>query len=282
MPRLGAHMSIAGSYDQAFYRGQQVGCEAIQVFTKQPNRWAAKAITPEEAAAFLKAQEETGITPVIAHDAYLINLASPEDELWEKSVDAFQIEIERASTLGIPYLVTHAGAHKGSGEEAGLQRIVEALDLVCERTPQAQVMILLETTAGQGGYLCYRFEHIAWLIANARRPERLGVCFDTCHVFAAGYDLRTPESYADTMRRFDETIGLERLKAFHLNDCLKGLGSRVDRHAHIGQGQLGLEAFRSLVNDPRFQDHPMVLETQKGPEMEEDRMNLATLRGLLQ
>jgi len=281
MPKLGAHMSIAGSYDQAFYRGRQVGCEAIQVFTKQPNRWAAKAIAPAEAAAFLKAQEETGIGPVIAHDAYLINLASPEEALWVQSVDAFQVEIERADVLGIPYLVTHAGAHKGSGEEAGLRRIVEALDLVCARTPEARVTILLETTAGQGGYLCYRFEHLAWIIAHARCPGRLGVCFDTCHAFAAGYDLRTPETYAATMRHFDETVGLERLKAFHLNDALKGLGSRVDRHAHIGQGELGLAAFRSLLNDPRFRDHPMVLETHKGPEMEEDRMNLATLRGLM-
>lgn len=282
MPKLGAHMSIAGSYDQAFYRGQQVGCEAIQIFTKQPNRWAARPITPEESAAFLKAQEETGIGPVIAHDAYLINLASPEDELWNKSVDAFQVEIERADALGVPYLVTHAGAHKGSGEEAGLRRIVESLDLVCERTPAAQVTILLETTAGQGGYLCYRFEHIAWLIARARCPDRLGVCFDTCHVFAAGYELRTPEGYAETMRHFDEAIGLGRLKAFHLNDAVKELGSRVDRHAHIGQGQLGLEPFRFLLNDPRFRDHPMVLETPKGPEMEEDRMNLAVLRGLME
>lgn len=281
MPKLGAHMSIAGGYFQAFHRGQQVGCEAIQVFTKQPNRWAARPITEEEAAAFLKAQEETGIAPVIAHDAYLINLASPEEGLWKKSLDAFQVEIERADTLGIPYLVTHAGAHKGTGEEAGLQRIVEALDLVCERTPEAQVMILLETTAGQGTYLCYRFEHIAWLLDHARCPDRLGVCFDTCHAFAAGYDLRTPEAYAETMAQFKEIIGLEHLKAFHLNDCRKGLGSRVDRHAHIGEGELGLEAFRALVNDPRFQDHPMVLETPKGPEMEEDRMNLAVLRGLM-
>ncbi len=282
MPRLGAHMSIAGSYDQALYRGREVGCEAIQIFTKQPNRWAARPITAQEVASFRGAREETGIAPVIAHDAYLINLASPEEGLWKQSVDAFTIEVERAQALELPYLVTHAGAHKGSGEEAGLARIVEALDLVCERTPRAAVTILLETTAGQGGYLCYRFEHIAWIINHVRCPERLGVCFDTCHAFAAGYELRTAESYAATMRQFDQVIGIGRLKAFHLNDCLKGLGSRVDRHAHIGQGQLGLEPFRFLLNDPRFRDHPMVLETPKGPEMQEDRQNLATLRGLLQ
>ncbi len=274
-------MSIAGGPAQALYRGQQVGCETVQVFTKQPNRWAARPFTADEVVAFLKAEEETGIAPVIAHDAYLINLASPEDTLWNQSVEAFQVEIERADALRLPYLVTHAGAHRGAGEEAGLQRIVQALDLVCERTPQAQVTILLETTAGQGGYLCYRFEHIAWLIAHARCPERLAVCFDTCHAFTAGYELRTAEGYAETMRHFDETIGLDRLRVFHLNDSLKGLGSRVDRHAHIGQGQLGLEPFRLLLNDPRFRDRPMVLETPKGPEMEEDRQNLAVLRALL-
>jgi deoxyribonuclease-4 len=281
MPKLGAHMSIAGSFDQALYRGQQVGCAAVQIFTKQPNRWAARPIAPAEVAAFLKAKDETAISPVWAHDAYLINLASPEEALWNQSVNAFQVEVERAQALGLPYLVTHAGAHRGAGEDAGLQRIVQSLDLVCERTPDAQVMVLLETTAGQGGSLCYRFEHLAWIIAHARCPDRLGVCFDTCHVFAAGYELRTPEGYAETMRQFDALVGIERLKAFHLNDCLKGLGSRVDRHAHIGQGQLGLEPFRFLLNDPRFRDHPMVLETPKGPEMEEDRRNLAVLRGLM-
>ena len=281
MPLLGAHMSIAGSVGQAVYRGQQVGCQVVQIFTKQPNRWAARPLAAEEIAAFQRAREETGIATVFAHDAYLINLASPDAVLWEQSVDSFQMEVERAAALQLPFLVTHAGAHRGSGEEAGLQRIVEALDRVCERTPQAGVTILLETTAGQGGYLCYRFEHLAWIIAQARCPERLGVCFDTCHVFAAGYELRTPAAYAETMQRFDQIVGLDRIRAFHLNDCLKGLGSRVDRHTHIGQGQLGLEAFRSLLNDPRFGDRPMVLETPKGPEMEEDRQNLAVLRGLM-
>ncbi len=282
MPRLGAHMSIAGGVEQALLRGKEVGCEAVQLFTKAPNRWHARAFKPAEVARFVRVQEEVGIAPVFAHDAYLINLASPDNALWERSVDAFVEEVERCHLLGLPYLVTHAGSHKESGEGAGLQRIVEALDLVCERTPEAQVQILLETTAGQGSALCYRFEHLAWIIERAACPERLGVCFDTCHVFAAGYDLRTPEGYAETMAQLDALVGLERVKAFHLNDALKGVGSRVDRHTHIGQGTLGLEPFRMLLNDPRFREHPMVLETPKGPEMEEDRQNLAVLRRLLE
>lgn len=279
MPYLGAHMSIAGRVDQALYRGREVGCEAVQIFTKQPNRWAAKPLSEEEIAAFRTAWKETGIGPVLAHDAYLINLASPEAALWEQSAQAFQVELERCRALGLPWLVTHAGAHRGAGEEEGLKRIVEALDRVCAAVPE--VLVLLETTAGQGGYLCYRFEHLAYIRQHAACPERLGVCFDTCHVFAAGYELRTPEGYAATMRHLDEVVGLEHVKAFHLNDALKGLGSRVDRHTHIGQGQLGLEPFRLLLNDPRFANHPMVLETPKGPEMEEDRVNLAVLRSLL-
>ena len=280
MPRLGAHMSIAGSVDQALLRGQQIGCQAIQIFTKQPNRWAAKPLSPEEIARFQETRRATGIAPIIAHDAYLINLASPDPGLWQQSVQAFLTELERCQALELPYLVTHAGAHKGAGEQEGLKRIVQALDIVCERL--AQVAILLETTAGQGGSLCYDFAHIAWIIEQSHFPERLGVCFDTCHVFAAGYELRTREGYEETFRRLDAAVGLERVRAFHLNDSKKGWGSRVDRHAHIGQGQLGLEPFRFLLNDPRFRDHPMVLETPKGPEMEEDRMNLDILRGLLE
>ena len=218
MPYLGAHMSIAGRVDQALYRGQSVGCEAVQIFTKQPNRWAAKPLSEEEIAAFHVAWKETGIGPVFAHDAYLINLASPEKALWEQSVQSFQMELERCRALSLPWLVTHAGAHRGAGEEEGLKRIVEALDRVCAAVPE--VMVLLETTAGQGGYLCYRFEHLAYIREHAACPERLGVCFDTCHVFAAGYELRTPEGYAATMRHLDETVGLQHVKAFHLNDSL--------------------------------------------------------------
>jgi deoxyribonuclease-4 len=269
MPYLGAHMSIAGGVEQALLRGQQLGCEAVQIFTKQPNRWAAKPLTPEEIELFAQTWRKSGIGPVWAHDAYLINLASPEEGLWEQSVQSFEQELERARALGLPYLVTHAGAHRGAGEEEGLRRIVQALDRVLAAVPE--VMVLLETTAGQGGTLCYRLRH----------PERLGVCFDTCHAFVAGYELRTREGFEGTFQELDRVIGLERVKVFHLNDAKKGLGSRVDRHTHIGQGLLGLEPFRWLLNDPRFREHPMVLETPKGPEMEEDRQNLAVLRSLL-
>lgn len=281
MPRLGAHMSIAGGVDKALWRGQQVGCETVQIFTKSPNRWAAKPLDPADVQRFRAARRETGIEPVWAHDAYLINLAAPEEPLWRRSLEAFVDEVERCQILGLPYLVTHAGAHKGSGEDVGLARIVEALDIACRRTTGSPVQILLETTAGQGSYLGYRFEHLAWIIEHAACPERLGVCFDTCHAFAAGYELRTPEGYEETWAQFDALVGLERLKVFHLNDALKELGSRVDRHTHIGEGELGLAAFGMLLNDPRFCDHPMVLETPKGPDMEEDRRNLALLRGLL-
>ncbi len=280
MPYLGAHMSISGGVDQALVRGREVGCQAVQIFTKAPNRWAAKPLSPEEVARFQEARQRSDLFSVFAHDAYLINLASPDQALWERSVAAFQDEVERCRILELPYLVTHAGAHMGAGEEEGLRRIVEALDVVCAQSGGPEVMILLETTAGQGSYLCYRFEHIAWILERAACPERLGVCFDTCHVFAAGYELRTPQGYEETMEQLATIVGLERVEVFHLNDCLKGLGSRVDRHTHIGQGELGLSPFRLLLNDARFRHHPMVLETPKGPEMEEDRQNLAVLRGL--
>lgn len=281
MPRLGAHMSIAGGLDRALQRGLQVGCEAVQIFTRSPNRWAAKPLAPEAIARFLQVRRESGIDPVFAHDIYLVNLASPDPAMRRRSVEAFTEEINRCRLLGLPYLVTHAGSHMGSGEEEGLRRIAEALDAVFDATAAAPVLVLMETTAGQGDSLCYRFEHFAWIIENVERPERLGVCFDTCHVFAAGYDLRTAGAYRQTMQELAALVGLERVRVFHLNDSQGELGSRVDRHAHIGQGQMGLEPFRFLLNDPRFADRPMVLETPKGPDMEKDRHNLAVLRTLL-
>lgn len=281
MPYLGAHMSIAGGLEQALWRGEQVGCETIQLFTKSPNRWTSEPLSPQEVSRFQQARRDGAISPVVAHDAYLINLASPDPSLWQRSVEAFREEVERCRLLRLPYLVTHVGSHKGSGEEVGLRRIVEALDRVCSGTAGTEVMILLETTAGQGDSIGHRFEQLGWIIQHAACPDRLGICFDTCHVFAAGYELRTPQGYDKTFQQFDEAIGLERLKVFHLNDSRRGLGSQVDRHAHIGQGELGKEAFRLLLNDARFRGHPMLLETPKGPDMEEDRRNLAVLRSLL-
>ncbi|MBC7258601.1 MAG: deoxyribonuclease IV [Chloroflexi bacterium] len=281
MPRLGAHMSIAGGVDRAIQRGHSIGCEAIQIFTKSNNQWRAAPLTDETLERFHANRRATGIAPIVGHDAYLINLASPNPELWRKSVDAFVDEMERAGRMGLPYLVTHPGAHTGAGEEAGLRRVAQALDEIHERTAHVPTRILLETTAGAGSTLGGSFEQLAEIIAQTRHPERIGVCFDTCHAFAAGYDLRTPEAYAATFDAFDRILGLHRLRVFHLNDSKRELGSRADRHEHIGQGFLGLEAFRLLVNDPRFADRPMILETPKGPDMAEDVENLRVLRALM-
>jgi deoxyribonuclease IV len=284
---FGAHMSIAGGLHHAFARGQQSGCDTIQVFTKNASQWAAKPLLETDVGAFCTAWGGCSIKPVLAHDSYLINMGTPADELWAKSRDAFRHELERTDMLGIEYLVTHAGAHMGGGVESGIRRIAQAVnEIQRERSANRAdgspaTMILFETTAGQGSGLCYRFDEMARLFELLDEPERVGVCFDTCHVFAAGYDMRTPETYAATMAEFDQLLGLDKLCAFHLNDSLKDVGCRVDRHAHIGQGYLGLSFFHLLVNDPRFADRPMILETNKGEEMVEDMENLAVLRALV-
>nr|WP_245527904.1 deoxyribonuclease IV [Ammonifex degensii] len=274
-------MSIAGGVDKAVWRGHSIGCETIQIFTKNTNQWYARPLSPAEVERFRQAQEETGVSPVFAHTSYLINLGSPQEELWRKSIESFVGEIERCHLLGLPFIVVHPGAHMGEGEAEGLKRIARGLDEVLERTAHTRVKILLETTAGQGTQLGYRFEHLAWLIGESRCPQRLGVCFDTCHAFAAGYDLRTPEAFAATWEEFERVIGIDRLEAVHLNDSRGTLGSRLDRHEHIGKGEIGLEGFRLLLSDPRFQHLPMVLETPKGPDLKEDVMNLSTLRSLM-
>jgi deoxyribonuclease-4 len=283
MSLFGAHMSIAGGYHQALLAAQRYDCEVVQLFTKNANQWQAKEITIDEVRAFEQTLLQTRVRYVLAHDSYLINLASPDESLYRRSLAAFLQELERAERLGLTYLVTHPGAHVGSGKEAGLSRVAGALDEVHRRCPGYRVQVLLETTAGQGTCLGFSFQHLARILDAVKQPERLGVCLDTCHVFAAGYRLAPHAQYLATMREFDRVIGLERLRAFHLNDSLKPLGSRIDRHAHIGRGCLGLEPFRSLVNDRRFRDRPMVLETPKENEAEEDldAINLATLRGLI-
>ncbi len=282
MPKLGAHMSIAGGVDRAIERGHSIGCEAIQIFTKSSNQWRAAPLSDDVVERFHANRRETGIGPVVGHDTYLINLASPDPALWQKSVDAFVVEMERAQRMRLPYLVTHPGSHTGSGEEAGIRRVAEALDEIHARTPHVETMILMEITAGQGTSLGCTFEQLAEMIGLARRSERLGICFDTNHAFAAGYDFRTPETYAATFEAFDRILGLHRLRVFHLNDSKRDLGSRVDRHEHIGKGFIGLEAFRLLLNDPRFADRPMILETPKGPDLAEDVENLRVLRSLLE
>lgn len=277
---LGAHMSVAGGLHQAFMRAEAAGCTALQIFSKNERQWQAKPLTDEAIEQFKAEQERTGIGPVIVHDSYLINLASPKDDLWEKSITAFAHELERCEQLGIPYLVTHPGAHTGAGLEAGMQRNVEAINHLFAEGVGGSTMVLLEATAGQGTVLGGRFEELAWLLEHITVPERVGVCVDTCHIFAAGYDFRTPEGYAMVFDRLVELIGLDRIKAFHLNDSKGTLGSHLDRHTAIGDGEIGLDGFRLLLNDTRFAGLPMVLETPKGPNETEDRRNLATLRSL--
>lgn len=282
MLEFGAHMSISGGCDLAIGRAAAFGMTACQIFTKNDRQWVAKPLDPGVVERFKEQQESTGVRHLVAHDSYLINLASPDNAMWEKSRVAFREELDRCDLLGVPFLVTHPGAHVGSGEEAGIRRVSEGINRIHAERPNGSTTILLETTAGQGTTLGRTFEELAAIIAGVEDKGRVGVCFDTCHAFAAGYDLRDADSYRATMEEFDRVLGLELLKAFHLNDSRKGLGSRVDRHAAIGEGELGLEAFRSLVNDARFAGLPGVLETDKGPDGEADRRNLATLRGLVQ
>ncbi len=274
-------MSIGGGVDTAFDRGEQVGCDAMQIFTKNSNQWVAAPLAEKTIARYHQRQTETGITPVVAHSSYLLNLGTPDDALWHKSIDALVVELERCDQLAIGHLVIHPGSHMESGEEAGIARIVAALDIVHDRLPDARVKITLETTAGQGTNLGYRFEHLAAMIAGVKAGDRLAVCFDTCHVLAAGYDFRTPTGYTEVFRQFDNVIGLDRLAVFHFNDSQKDAGSRRDRHEAIGDGFVGLEGFRLILNDPRFAEIPMLLETPKSEDMHEDKENLARLRALI-
>jgi len=276
-------MSIAGGVCQALHAAALLDMETVQLFTKNNNQWAGKAFTPEEPGEFRKLLRKSKLKFATAHTSYLINLASPDPVLWRKSVEAFVDEMNRAEVLGLSYLVTHPGAHVGAGEEAGLANVVRAVDEIHERCPGFRVKILLELTAGQGSCLGHRFEHLAAIIHGVREKKRLGVCFDTCHVFAAGYPLSTESEYQATFAEFDRVIGIKRLKLFHVNDSKKLFASRVDRHEHIGKGFLGIEPFRMLVNDPHFQKTPMILETPKHDEdgSEMDPVNLATLRCLL-
>ena len=274
-------MSISGGVDTAFDRGAQIGCDAMQIFTKNNNQWRAAPLKEEVVERYHRRQAETGITPVVAHASYLLNLATPDDELWRKSIDALLVELERCEVLDIPYLIIHPGSHMESGEEAGIARIAEALNVTHERLPDAQVKITLETTAGQGTNLGYRFEQLAAMIEGTEARDRLTVCYDTCHTLAAGYDFRTPDGYAEVFKQFDDIIGLDRLTVFHFNDSKKDMGSRRDRHAHIGEGEVGLGGFRYILNDPRFQEIPMLLETPKSKDMHEDVENLARLRALI-
>ncbi len=279
---LGAHMSIAGGLDLAPLRGQEVGCRAIQLFTKSSNQWRARPLPREEIERYRANLQAAGIAHTVAHDSYLINLASTDPSLHQRSMTAFQEELERAEALGIPYLVTHPGAHVGAGEETGLRQVANSIRGLLKRTKGYRAQVVLETTAGQGTSLGHRFDQIAAILDQIGLPERTGVCLDTCHVFAAGYDIKTPQGYADVLGAFDQIVGISHLKVIHLNDSKKELGCRVDRHEHIGEGAIGLEAFRCLLTDPRLRGLPMILETPKDNDfIAADRRNLETLRRLV-
>ena len=274
-------MSIAGGLPRAVERGASIGCDAIQIFLKNNMQWTGRPLADEEAHQFRLRQSEIGGEVAFAHSSYLINLGTRVERLRARSVVALTDEVQRASRLGVPFIVVHPGAHMGAGETAGLQRVAQSLGEVLTATPDSRVRIALETTAGQGTCLGHRFEHLAGIIQLVGDAPRLAVCVDTCHIFAAGYDIRTARAYKMTMTQFDRIIGCERVVAFHLNDSKTPFNSRVDRHEHIGNGHLGLGAFRHVLRDPRWDGLPMVLETPKSADLHEDVTNLRVLRSLL-
>lgn len=275
---LGAHVSTAGGLPNAISNGDDLGCDAIQIFLKNPNQWAGKRPSDSDISQFIERRRESAIQEVLIHDIHLTNLASPKKDVLENSREQFLLQMELAARLEIRYLVTHLGAHLESGEAEGLQVLSDSLNFALGEADGEDVVILLETTAGQGTNLGYCFEHLRQIIDMSDNPERMGVCFDTCHVFAAGYNLCTEADYDQTFERFDQIIGLDRLVAFHLNDAKSAYNSRVDRHDHIGEGNLGISPFQRLVNDSRFKNVPAIIETPKMKEMH--ATNLAVLRDL--
>jgi deoxyribonuclease IV len=277
---LGAHMSIAGGADMAIERARSINCTAMQIFVKNNMQWFARPLTRDEIALFLEHQQRGELLSIFAHGNYLINLAATNGEFHTNSIRSLSEELVRAHQLELPFLVLHPGAHLGAGEEAGLEKVIESIDRVLSGVPKIKTRIALETTAGQGSCLGNKFEHLAYIISRVREPERLCVCLDTAHIFAAGYDLTEDVSVRKTFREFDNVVGLHRLVAIHLNDSKTAFGSRVDRHEHIGQGKIGLPAFRFIMRDRRFRKIPKVLETPKGKDLREDVINLKTLRTL--
>lgn len=275
-------MSIAGGLHLALERGASIGCETIQLFLRNSNRWKSKPRTEEELELYREKRAETGIDPVFAHAIYLINLASPDDEVRAKSEDAYQEELARCHEAEIPYLILHPGSHRESGLEAGIALIAEAISRTYEEHPDYEVMTLLENTAGQGATIGRTLEELAEISEQIGDEAHIGYCFDTAHALAAGYEFRTAQGYKETFDRFESLLGLDKLYCLHLNDSQYDLGQERDRHEHIGQGYVGLEGFRRLVNDPRFADRPMLLETPKSADMQEDVENLARLRKLVE
>lgn len=280
--RFGSHLSIAGGYYKAIESAAELQLATVQIFTKNNNQWKAKELTDDDIRLFNDARQRTGVDCACSHSSYLINLGSPADELWERSIEALGVELERAEALSIPGVVVHPGSGVGSSEDEAIRRIVKGIDRVHQKMRGVACQIWLETTAGQGTSIGHTFEQIAAILGMVKAPERIGVCVDTCHIFAAGYSFATPTEYAGVFEQFDELIGLEKIRAFHLNDSKKPLGSRVDRHEHIGEGQIGDKPFRLLLKDSRFVGIPMILETEKGERDGEalDAINLRRLRKL--
>jgi deoxyribonuclease IV len=283
MALLGAHQSIAGGLHLAFDRIRRVGGESLQIFTTNQRQWRPAPLNADDILLFREKWAENNNMPVAAHASYLINLAAVEPEKAAKSVAAFAAELRRCQQLGISQVVIHPGSHGGVGIERGLEAVAANLDLALEQSGcgDSAIRVLLETTAGQGTSLGSSFEELGWLLERSRSSGQLGICVDTCHIFAAGYGVQSPTEYSQTFAQFDRVVGCDRIYLFHLNDSRKGCGSRVDRHEHIGQGVIGLDAFRYLLNDPRFRALPMTLETPKGADLQEDRENLARLRALV-
>ncbi|MFQ3169371.1 MAG: deoxyribonuclease-4 [Limisphaerales bacterium] len=279
--KLGSHMSAAGGAWKAIERARSVDCQSTQIFVKSNMQWFGKPPKPEDAQRFRTELAKGDVGTVFGHAGYLINLAGPDGDNRDKSIESLTREIEIAATLGVPFLVLHPGAHLGQGDAIGVKRIAKALNEIFRATKKLPVRIALENTAGQGTYLGHQVRHLADIIGRVKQPERLGVCLDTAHFFAAGYDIRTPKGWDAAIAEVGEMIGLEQVLAFHLNDSKTDLNSRVDRHDHIGHGLIGKKAFGHIVNDARFADTPGCLETPKSPDLHEDIANLATLRSLL-
>lgn len=279
---LGSHVSITGGMYRAFERGALTGCTTMQVFTKNNNRWDARPYAPEDIQRYREAAARSPVAPVLAHAAYLINLCATDRDVLRKSRAAILDELNRCDALGIFGLIFHPGSHVGAGERDGVKRIAESLNVAHAHTPKSKTLSILETTAGQGSAIGYRFEQLRDIIENVDEKSRMAVCLDTCHVFAAGYDITTEKGWNETMNTFEDVIGLRLLAAIHVNDSRKELGSRVDRHDHIGKGRIGLSGFRMLMNDPRLHTVPKVLETEKSEDMHEDIENMDMLRSLIE